>query len=84
MQQTKIVNLGKVRDLLAEWEKVRAHIVTGHVTGWSATICDDEHETVYLGGVYQDDPAAALRAALKSSAARVLIEDPPRVKVHGT
>ena len=84
MNKTKVVNLGKIRDLLAEWERVRQHIVSGEITGFQATFCDSASgETIFLGGVYKDDPAAALRAAMKLSAARTLREDvPPKFKAR--
>lgn len=85
MNKTKVVNLGNVRDLLAEWDRVRLHILAGGITGFQAAFCDTNvSETIFLGGVYRDDPAASLRVALKMSAARVLTEDPPpRLKNKG-
>lgn len=86
VKNTKIVNLGQVRDLLAEWEKVRAAIMTGKIDGWFAAFRDTEaQESIYMGGVYKEDPQEALKAALRVSAARTLIEDEPsRLKVTGT
>lgn len=76
--KSKIVQLGAVRNLLAEWEKVRSHIAAGEINGWSITIRDGlDEETIYLGGTYKEDPQAALKAALRMSAARVLTEDDP-------
>lgn len=78
MQNTKVVNLGQVKDLMAEWDKVRQGILVGRVEGWAATLrCADGREVVYLGGVYKTDRALASRAALKQSAARMLAEDEP-------
>lgn len=79
----KVVNLGQVRDLLAEWDKVKAHIVSGNIAGFHAAFRDTEqNETVFMGGVYRDDPSAAARSALRMSAYRTLTEDtpPPRMK----
>lgn len=78
MQQTKVVNLGQVKDLMSEWEKVRQSIIAGQIEGWAATLrCADGLEVVYLGGVYKRDRALASRAALRQSAARMLAEDEP-------
>jgi uncharacterized protein YbaA (DUF1428 family) len=75
----KVVSLGQVRDLLAEWDRVKAHIVSGKITGFHAAFRDsDMNETMFAGGVYRD-PAEAARAALRMSAYRTLTEDkPPR------
>lgn len=78
MKSTKVVNLGSVRDLFAEWEKVHGAIRTGRVSAFQLTVRDDDgRETIYLGGVYKQDPRLALGAILKTSAARVSLEDQP-------
>jgi hypothetical protein len=70
---------------MAEWEKVRRHIIAGGVTGFTITLLNDAaRETIYAGGSYKDDPQAALRAALRMSAVRTLIEDPPSARRSGT
>lgn len=77
----KVVNLGQVRDLLAEWDKVKAHILNGEVAGFHASFRDSEqNETTFAGGVYLD-PVEAARVALRLSAYRTLTEDipPPRM-----
>lgn len=74
----KVINLGTVRNLMTEWDKVRQKIAAGGVASWAVTLQDDlGDESIYLGGVYKEDPAAALKAALRLSAARVLTEDDP-------
>lgn len=82
METTNVVNLGQVRNLLAEWEKVREHIVAGSIEGWAATIRSKAGvETVYLGGVYREDSQLALSAGLRLSAARMMEEDePPKLR----
>lgn len=75
LKNLKIVNLGKVRDLLSEWEKVRLAILGGSVTAFQITLQCEGTETFYLGGVYKEDPQAALKAALRASAARAMAED---------
>lgn len=77
----KVVRLGEVRDLLAEWEKVRSGIACAEISGFSITVRKaDGRETCYIGGHYRASPAAAARVALKMSALRVLEEDePPRL-----
>lgn len=79
--KTSIINLGGVRDLLAEWTKVREAIVKGQIRGFStALMTDDGGETIYLGGAYKQDPQKALSAMLKTSAARTLTEEEPLPK----
>lgn len=76
--RTRVVNLGAVRDLLGELDKVRTAILAGKVTGFQCTLMDSEDtETIYMGGPYREDPKLALSAILKASAARVMTEDPP-------
>lgn len=76
MKRTKVIQLGQIRDLLTEWDKVRQRIIAGKLSGFSIILMGDaDRETVILGGVYQDDPQAAVRAALRMSAARTLAED---------
>ena len=75
---TKVVNLGRVRELLPQWETVKAAILAGKTQGFSVTLIDDEgRDTVYIGGVYREDSRKALRAAMQQSAARTLLEDEP-------
>lgn len=81
MKRHKVVNLGQVRDLLVEWDRVKAHIVSGEITGFHASFRDSEqNEITFAGGVYLD-PAEAARVALRMSAYRTLTEDipPPRM-----
>jgi hypothetical protein len=81
----KIVNLGLIKDLLAEWDRVRSHIVSGDITGFQTVFLDsDSHESIFTGGVCKDDPRAALKAALRLSMARTLSEDTPPAKRVGT
>jgi hypothetical protein len=73
---TRVVNIGKVRDLLVEWEKVRQRITSGQITGFQTVFCDGtNNETIFMGGVYRDDPQAGIAATLKLSAARMLDDD---------
>lgn len=80
--KSKVVNLGAVKDMLAELECARQHILSGDVSGFQAVFCDTEQqETIYLAGTYRNDPTKALKASLKLSAARALVEDePPQLK----
>lgn len=84
MKNTKVVNLGKVRDLLSEWDTVRKHILAGNIGGFQSMFCDTTgRETIYVGGVYREDPQKALKALLRMSAARALAEDdPPQFTVN--
>jgi hypothetical protein len=67
-----------LKALLAEWEKVREGMLRGRVTGFHTGLRDESGvETIYMGGVYQGDPQAALRAILKVSAQQMLAEDGP-------
>lgn len=79
--KTRVVDLGAVRDLLSELDKLRSAILGGQVSGFSCTVMDqEERETLYMGGVYKEDPKLALSAILKASAARVMAEDPPKLR----
>lgn len=83
MKNTKIKNLGQIRELLHVWDEVRQGILSGSVRGISAALKFEDSESIYLGGHYREDPQAALGAALKASAARTLIEDePPRFQAN--
>lgn len=74
----KIVQLGEVRDLLAELDVVRQRVLAGDIAGWYGVLRDtDGEEVIYLGGLHKTDAAVALRSALKLSAARALAEDEP-------
>ena len=77
--KSRVVNLGMVKDLLAEWDKVRAYIVAGKTGGFQTVFCDSQggHETIFMGGLYRDDKNLAARAQLRMSAARMLSEDGP-------
>jgi hypothetical protein len=78
----KVVNLGPVRDLLTEWDKVRQAIVARRVDGFYVDLLSDGEETIFLGGIYKTDPSAALQAVLNISATRVMQEDPPLASNH--
>lgn len=76
MESTKVVDLGMVRDVLAEWERVRAGIATGRISFSVALMNHDTgQETLYLGGAYKQDPVLAMRSILKHSTARALEDD---------
>lgn len=82
MKNTKVVHLGQVRDLLAELEVIRQHVLQGNVSGWMGTLRDAEgRDTVYLGGVYKDSAEHRLGAVLKMSAARVQLEEALSLRV---
>jgi hypothetical protein len=71
-----VVHLGQVRDLRAEWEKVRDAVTQGRVTGFYLTVLSDSgNEATYVGGTYKADPQLAARAALRMSMARMMEED---------
>ena len=79
----KVVNLGRVKDLLYEWERVRQHILAGRLTGFCAAVRDSSTaEVIYIGGVYRESPGMVAKAALRMSAAQMLAEDelPPRTR----
>jgi hypothetical protein len=80
MNNTKIRDLGQVRDILAEWEMVRQALVAGVVAGFHVGLLDQNGaETIYVGGVYKSDPEAAARAALRAWMKRMLNEDEPPI-----
>lgn len=72
----KVVDLGPVRDMTADWEAMRALIKKGRITGYNLTVCsDDGEEAIFLGGRYKTDPMAALQAQLRMSGARMLSDE---------
>jgi hypothetical protein len=76
MKNTKVVHLGAVRDLLAELEVIRQHILKGKTSGWIGALRDEDGvDTVYVGGSFSHSTSERLGAVLKMSAARVEIED---------
>lgn len=78
LKNTKVINLGRVRDMLAEWDKVKAAILSGDIAGFHTGLRSATgREAIYLGGVFRDDPMEAMKAILKASAARTQIEDEP-------
>lgn len=82
MRDSKIVRLGEIRDLLAEWEKVRTKILSSTVTSFYAQTEDEAgHQSVYWGGRYKEEPHEALAAMLKVLAARAMVEDLPAMQV---
>jgi hypothetical protein len=83
VKNTRVIQLGRVRSLLAEWEKVRQGILAGQIDGFHTALRRGERETIYMGGVYQEDSEAAARAALKASISRMLCEDPPLPSLLG-
>lgn len=79
---TKIIDLGQIRDIRAEWAKV-AHLLSNtKIRGFNLTLLDENgDEAIFLGGTYKADPHEAVKALLRMSAARVLAEDePPQIK----
>ena len=82
--KSRVINLGMVKDLLAELDKVRAHIISGKVAGFQSAFCDSqgENEVLFMGGIYKQDKELAARAQLRMSAARMLEEDDP-LQVNG-
>lgn len=78
MKNTKVVNLGRVRNLYAEWEKVREHFRSEAISGFQLSVIGaNGKETLYVGGVYKEEPKRALRSLLRISAVRTLTEDEP-------
>jgi hypothetical protein len=76
MNNTNIRDLGQVRDVLAEWEKVRQQLIAGTVVGFHAALIEPSgDETIYIGGIYKGHPEAAARAALRASMARMLKDE---------
>lgn len=51
--------------MLAKWEEVRKHIVSGCVAGYALCLRDrDGRETIYVAGQLAQDTAQALKASL--------------------
>jgi hypothetical protein len=78
VKYSNVVNLGQVRDILAVWDEVRDHLISGEVDRFQVTLGSPTgKETVYLGGVFKEDGMAAISAALKMSMIRMMEEDEP-------
>lgn len=78
MKTTNVVSLGRVRDLLAEVDRMRAAILSGDMEGFYAVVKHRKTpERVYIGGSFKETPQAATRAILRVSAARARTEDEP-------
>lgn len=79
MHQTKVVNLSKIRELLRELDEARRRVVNGSLSGWQTTLRDEQgRDTVFLGGIFSENPQAAIPALLNASAERRFGEtDPP-------
>lgn len=74
----KIVNLGAVKDLRQEWEKVKTAIMAGEVESFYLQLVGrDGKEAVYAGGAYRKNAESVARAALRISIARMRREDRP-------
>lgn len=70
---SKIVDLGQVRRLLAEWDAVRVDIANGRVSAWAAV--DEAQTNLRLGGTFRNNTRAALQGLLKMVMARTLAEN---------
>jgi hypothetical protein len=78
MIKTKVVYMAAVKDLLAEWEKIRRDILAGEVQGWGGSIkFTDGEEVVYIGGTFRTNAADRARCMLKVSAVRATREGQP-------
>lgn len=64
----RVVNLGPIRDLLADWDRVREAILRGDVKAFALTMRGlDGQEAIFLGGDFKRDYADALMASLRTS-----------------
>jgi hypothetical protein len=73
----KVVHLGEVRDLLAQWDRVRDSVRGGKTRGFAIALQDEDgREVIYTGGTYKADPASAMKSTLRLSAALVDANDP--------
>lgn len=63
-----VVNLQNCRNLLGEWDAMRARILKGEVSGWAMCVMDEHGaDRSQFAGSYRDEPDAALRASLSMS-----------------
>lgn len=68
MNNAKVVHLGETRRLLAEWNEVRVAILAGRVAGFQAGVKTvNGEETIYLAGVYRQDPMLAVRGLFQAA-----------------
>lgn len=83
MPHTKVVHLAEIKDLLAQLEVIRQHVLKGKVAGWFGTLRDEDGtETVYMGGVHARSSEDRLKAILKMSAARLQQSGMPMDGTH--
>lgn len=68
MKDVKVIHLGETRELLAEWNEVRVAILAGRIKGFHAGVETPEGVTVYLAGIYRDEPMLGVRGLLKAVA----------------
>jgi hypothetical protein len=69
MKNTNVVHLGTVREMLAELDKMRAGILAGTVSGiQTSSRSSAGKDTVFLGGVFKEDPGAAMRVIIRATA----------------
>lgn len=68
LKNTKIIQLGETRELLSQWNEVKAAILAGQVTGLHAGVQTTDGTTVFLAGTFRDDPMQAVRTMLKAAA----------------
>lgn len=79
--KTNVIQMGAVRDLLAELDKLRSDVLAGEVLGWGGSVFyADGREVAYLGGSFRHNAKDQARAMLKVSVLRVLREGPPPKK----
>lgn len=70
MKNVQVINLGETRELLAELDRTRAAILAGHLAGFYAGRLSTTGEgKLFLGGVFRDNPSAAVKSMLKAAAA---------------
>lgn len=76
--KSNVVQMGTVRELLAQIDRLRAEVLAGDVSGWGGSVLfADGRETVYIGGNFRENAEAQARSMLKVSALRVMREDTP-------
>lgn len=69
MENTKVIDLAAMQDLLAVWDSVRKRIVSGDADSlYTALRGPAGIETIYLGGQYRKNPLIAMNGVLRASA----------------
>lgn len=84
MTRRTVVEMGTVREFLAQLEQLKSELLAGEIQGWGGVVkFADGRDVVYVGGSFRTSTADRTRAMLRVSAAVALRQDdylpPPKM-----